>query len=94
MRRPKEVYGASSLEEKHMISILLYLNLNRRCQKIEIYHNVSTNPRIPDKLNDLEEMGLITQEPTEGSRATTVSLTPKGIEVANLLQNIDRLIKN
>lgn len=86
--------GVLSLEEKHMIAILLFLSINGQCRKIEVYQNVSSNPRIPEKLDRLEAMGLITQTIAKGSRSVTVALTAKGKEVASLLQGIDRIVKS
>jgi predicted MarR family transcription regulator len=86
--------GVLSLEEKHMIAILLFLSINGQCRKIEVYQNVSSNPRIPEKLDRLEAMGLITQTIAKGSRSVTVALTSKGKEVANMLQGVDRIVKS
>ncbi|MBO7351825.1 MAG: hypothetical protein J6U12_02785 [Candidatus Methanomethylophilaceae archaeon] len=85
--------GVLGFEEKHLIAIMMFLSINGECQKIEIYRNVSSNPRIPDKLDRLESMGLITQEPIEGSRATNIVLTAKGRKVANILVDLDALLK-
>ena len=82
-----------SLEEKHLIAIMLYLNINPRCKKIEIYENVSSNPRIPDKLNRLESMGLITQQDDSESRSIIIALTDKGADVAEKLAELDRIIR-
>ena len=89
----KTVTDVRSLEERHLISIMLYLNMNPRCKKIEIYNNVSANPRIPDKLNKLEEMGLITQTEDRESRSVIVTLTDKGTMVSQRLAELDRLIR-
>jgi len=85
--------GILGLEEKHMIAILMFLSVNGDCQKIEIYRNVSSNPRIPDKLDRLEAMGLITQEHMGGTRAINVALTPKGRKVVRSMVEIDNLLK-
>ena len=83
-----------ALEGKHMISILLYLNINDRCKKIEIYDNVSNNPRLPDKLDELEAMELITQFKDSDSRSMIIALTPKGKMVAQRLSELERLIRS
>jgi DNA-binding MarR family transcriptional regulator len=85
--------GVLGFEEKHMISIMMFLSINGECQKIEIYRNVSSNPRIPDKLDRLEAMGLIKQISTVGTRAITIALTPKGKEVAEKLIELDGIVK-
>lgn len=88
-----EEIGITALEEKHMISVLIFLAANGPSRKIDIYDNVSSNPRMPDKLNKLASMGLITQEMDVVSRSTIVTLTPVGEQVASLLVSIDKCIK-
>ena len=81
-------------EEKHMISILTFLGSNGPSRKIDIYEGVSSNPRMPDKLNHLEEIGLITQKTDVSSRSTIVSLTPAGEQIASLFVAIDKCLAN
>lgn len=49
-------------EEKHVISILMYVAGNPGCKKTDIYDAVSRNPRMPEKIEILESMGLMTHE--------------------------------
>lgn len=90
----KEKVGVTVLEEKHMIAILTFLAARGPSRKIDIYDGVSSNPRMPDKLNLLEEMGLVTQELDTVTRSTIVSLTEGGANVARLLVNADDIIKS
>ena len=85
--------GVTALEEKHMIAVLMYLRTNGPSRKIDIYNAVSTNPRMPDKLNALESLGLVDQEMDVLTRSTVVSLTPSGEHAANMLAAIDTCIK-
>jgi DNA-binding MarR family transcriptional regulator len=82
-----------SLEEKHLIGIMLFLAMNGSCRKIDVYLNVSSNPRIPDKLDRLESMGLINQITDPNVRSIIIALTPKGKKVAERLVELDRMIK-
>lgn len=84
----------SVFEEKHMISIMIFLNSNGPSRKIDLYEGVSSNPRMPDKLNHLEEMGLISQKMDMISRSTIVALTPSGEQVASLLIAIEKTLVN
>lgn len=90
----KDTASVTALEEKHMISILTFLSANGPSRKIDIYDGVSSNPRMPDKLNLLEELGLLEQEMDVVTRSTIVTLTPAGEQVASLLIAIDKCVKN
>ena len=81
-------------EEKHLIAIMLFLSINRTCRKIDIYTKVSSNPRIPDKLDKLESLGLITQTMPSGTRSVIISLTEKGGIVADNLAELDKIVKS
>ena len=85
--------GVIAFEEKHMIAMLMYLGANGPSRKIDIYEGVSSNPRMPDKLNHLEAIGLVTQEMDIVTRSTIVSLTPAGEQVASLFVAIDKCIE-
>ena len=84
--------GAPLLEERHAISILLFLRDGGPSKKTDIYSKVSTNPRMPDKLDMLEGAGLIVQIQDASTRRVTVSLTPAGEEVASMLAEISRIV--
>ena len=84
--------GATVLEEKHMISTMLFLADNGGCTKSELYRSVSSNPRMPEKLDMLEDAGLIMQEASEGSRAVRISLTDLGVMVSAMLAEVDRMM--
>lgn len=85
---------ASSLEEKHLISILMLLGMNGPSRKIDIYKAISTNPRMPGKLDKLESMGLVTQIFDEDQRSTVVTLTPQGTEISQLLSRIESTLRS
>ncbi|MBE6528639.1 MAG: hypothetical protein E7Z64_05715 [Thermoplasmata archaeon] len=82
-----------TFEEKHLISIMMFLSLNGECRKIDVYHNVSSNPRIPDKLDRLESMGLITQIRDPNTRSIMIRLTESGKHVASTLAELDRFLR-
>lgn len=91
--REKDPTGVTALEEKHMIAMLVFLAANGPSRKIDIYEGVSSNPRMPDKLNHLESLGLITQVMDGTTRSTIVELTSAGEQVASLFVAIDKCIK-
>ena len=79
-------YKLKAIEEKHLLSTLLYLYENGESIKTEIYSNVSRHPRMPLKLDLLEECGLITMD---RGTTTTIKLTEKGTRVASHIQMIE-----
>ncbi len=76
-------------EEKHVIPILFYIYREGPSKKSDIYGSVSTNPRMPLKLDMMERAGLITQSiDTINNNTTTVSLTEKGEIIVKKLSGI------
>ena len=71
-----------------MLTILLFLKHNRPAIKTEIYSNISRNINMIDKLNTLEEMGLIGMYNTFDSNTCYVILTDKGEKVAQQLEDM------
>jgi Mn-dependent DtxR family transcriptional regulator len=91
---PNEVEkSVLAFEEKHLVAIMMFLSINGSCRKIDVYQNVSSNPRIPDKLDRLEALGLITQKPSANSRSVQIELTKRGRAIADRLIELDQLIK-
>ena len=81
------------MEDRHKISILIFLLINGPSMKSTIYENISTNPRMADKIDELAGMGLVTIDQRKfENNATFVSLTPKGEAVAEKLYQIKLLI--
>ncbi len=80
-------------EEKHMISTMLYLVGHDGCSKTELYRAVSNNPRMPQKLDILEESGLIRQESSSESRSVRLHLTEAGKAVGSDLIGISNILK-
>lgn len=76
------------LEEKHAISTMIYLLDNDGCRKTDIYRDVSRNPRMPEKLDMLENRGLIVQRPINDHNSVNIHLTDMGKDVAMALRNI------
>lgn len=79
------------LEDKHTISILIYLYLEGRRNKSEIYQDVSKNPNMPSKLNELERLGLITQTTLKHkNNVTYIELTEEGKRYAEMLLMLEK----
>lgn len=81
--------GVRILEEKHAISVMLYLLENDGCRKSEIYRDVSRNPRMPEKLEMMESAGLVVFDPPNHGLHPRIVLTDMGRDVAEALSRID-----
>ena len=74
------------LNEKHSATILMYLLIYGPVLKSTLYHNISTNPRMPLKLLKLQNAGLVSISANRFEKnATTVKLTALRKETAELL---------
>ena len=72
---------------------MIYLLDNDGCRKSDIYRDVSRNPRMPEKLDLLENRGLIVQSPIDERNSvnihlTNIHLTDMGKDVALALRDI------
>lgn len=85
--------GILVLEQRHMISTMLYLLRNEGCMKTDLYRDVSSNPRMPEKLDLLECSGLIRQERNPGTRSVRIYLTDAGRSVGDRPEEIDGIIQ-
>lgn len=76
----------------HMNRIILYLYFGGKKSKTEIYRNISTNPRMPKKLEYLENEGYITvhQEGYAERPRNMIELTPLGNTLAEGLCELEQ----
>ncbi len=88
----RKTYRISTLEEKHLMSMLMYLREKGPSRKTDIYDAVSTNPRMTLKVERLEAMGLISTEYNNALRSTVVTLTEEGRQVADHLAAVDSIL--
>lgn len=87
-------HGVNIFEGKHMTALMIYLfNRGGSATKMEVYHDVASNDRMPGKFSMLEDAGLITQTQNGVSRAVILSLTPKGREVAEEVCFLDSIMR-
>ena len=78
-----------ALEEKHILSTILFLGENGVTSKTTLYENVSKNPRMPDKLCELEKVGLLN---VRSGYPTSIELTSKGKAVYEFLREIEDIV--
>lgn len=87
MKRPKI---SDIIEDRHNNMIILLLYLCGKKSKTEIYHAVSTNPRMNQKLQHLEQAGIITVTKEKSTRErSVVALTPLGVKYAEGLCRLE-----
>lgn len=79
------------MQEKHVLSIVLYLAENGPSRKSDIYGAVSRGTRMPDKLECLERTGIVQISNKDGHRFL-ISLTEKGEKVGELISEIKEMI--
>ena len=78
--------GIDSLDQRHLMSIILFLHENGPSGKMEIYDAVSRNASMPKRLGALMELNIL------DSDGDLFSLTEIGRDIAAKLSDIeDRL---
>ena len=78
------------LEERHMISILLYIAKNEGCMKTDIYREVSHAQGMPGKLDTLAEGGLIRAEGGADRMMRRFYLTDSGRRTVDALIEVGK----
>ena len=81
------------LGEKHVLDILLFLRENGTCIKSQLYDAISRGTRMPDKLDMMEEAGLITMKQPEMSKCCNISLTDLGRRIGDFLALLSEDVK-
>ena len=84
--------AVAALEGSHIISILVFLRTHGPAMKSEIYEAVAYGTRMSRKLEELEGIGLLTISVSNNGRMSSIALTDAGIEVADHLMEISRII--
>ena len=79
------------IDRRHMMGILLFLLDNGSSLKTEIYNDVSRNSNMSVRIDDLEDIGLVSHMVT--FRGFIYALTPKGRRVAELLRSVEKVLE-
>lgn len=78
------------LEEKHSTQIVLFIHACGPQSKSDIYRTISTNSRMPLKLEMLRDEGILEERRSgDGSCKTIYNLTPVGKILANMLCDME-----
>ena len=82
------------LEQKHMLTLILYLDEMSPVLKTDIYNDVSRCSNMTQKLDDLEGLGLIATYYTGRTNSHIMMITEKGRLVADCIREIRGIIES
>lgn len=89
-RRPHDHLKA--LEGYNSLSSMLFIFKNSGCTKTELYSATSRSHSMADKINDLEEAGLVQQ--VQCGRSVRIYITDLGAEVGTRLSEVEDLLSD
>lgn len=92
--KPSPYPASELLENKYVVSLLMYIGDRGKCRKIDLFEDVSQDPMVAERILLLEGMGLLEQNPEPGSRSNVLNLTPDGRAIYRLLLEIDDVVRN
>ena len=72
--------------------ILLYVRDHPRCLKSDIYRSVSRNAHTRELMDTLRSEGLLSIEPTGRGNTHMLVLTEKGMQVADILLELEETL--
>ena len=75
------------LDYRHVMSAILYIYENGPTKRSDVYMNVSRNSNMPDRINFLVDMGIVSEIVSIGGMR--LSLTDVGIGIAEHLKGIE-----
>lgn len=81
------------LEEKHVLSTILYINRTSPVMKSDVYNDISRSSSMSDKLCDIENLGLIDVYQTIRNNSNILMITDKGRKVAGLIEDLVRILE-
>ena len=72
--------------------ILLYVRDHPRCLKSDIYRNVTRNAHTRELMDTLHSKGLLSIEPSGHGNTHMLVLTEKGMQVADILLELEKIL--
>ena len=78
------------LDNRHMMSVLLYLLENGQCNRTSIYNSISRNSNMPQRLDRMVDLGLLTS--SASIHGIFMDLTERGRYIAEHLALIERAL--
>jgi len=89
---PKEKTVLDILEEKHMLTMIEYIDRHSPLLKSDIYEAISHSSGMNRKLKELEDLGIIMSYQAQGLSILTI--TEKGSRLAGVIRSISDTIEN
>ena len=80
------------LESANSVDILLYVHDHPQCLKSDIYRNVTRNAHTRELMDTLHSEGLLSMEPTGRGNTHMLVLTEKGMQVADILLELEETL--
>jgi len=77
--------------EKNTPAIIIYLYLFGPKTRTEVYNNVSSNARMPKKIDKLIAARILTDSPGKTLKRPVVALTEMGMQYAHMLCEMEKM---
>ena len=78
------------IDNRNMMSVLLYLLENGQCNRTSIYNSISRNSNMPQRLDRMVDLGLLTS--SASIHGIFMDLTERGRYIAEHLVLIERAL--
>ena len=93
-RRTNKETTLAKMDQRFMMTVLVYLYHNRPALKSDIHADVSRNASMNDRLMTLVSLGLVKVYNTVRYNSNYIVLTPKGQRVARMIEDMMNVIEN
>ena len=90
--RAKEILGI--LEEKHILSIIEYVDAHSPCMRTDVYREISRTATMSKKLDELKGLGLIDYRHLNAPSIDLIVITDKGRKVAGMVRSMSDILNN
>ena len=78
------------LNQEHLLSILLYVCRHDGCMETGLYSGENSRPRLPEKIQRLDDAGLLKQDV---ARSTRLYTTDPGKQIASNLAEMKEMLE-
>ena len=93
-RRNNKETTLAKMDQRYMMTVLVYLYHNRPALKSDIHADVSRNASMNDRLQTLVDLGLVKVYNTVRYNSNYIVLTPKGQRIARMIEEMMNVIEN